>query len=326
VLPAGCPPERRTGGGLQVRRDGSEARNGPQSPPSPSRRSPAWPAYGAAAPWTVRLPSRQTNHATRTIRLPNQGLFRDQPLSASPATQASSRRSDDGRAGSGPARRRRTACSGRQRALGIRPSNESDFFHLSLYPGAALEATAIVTNHTQSPVTLLNYPVDATSTPQGAFALANQDEPRPGVGGWVQLNGASITVAANSELKVPFRISVPAGTPLGDYAGGLIIQAPRSGAKPPPSTETPPSVWTSSSARGSASTSTSQAPPSAPSNTSPKPGGPLPPLVTPTVPVGPGSRSPAATAMVPPSGWKCRVRPARPGKRPWARPRSRQPG
>jgi len=111
-------------------------------------------------------------------------------------------------------------------ALGIRPANESDFFHLSLYPGAALEATAIVTNHTQSPVTLLNYPVDATSTPQGAFALANQDEPRPGVGGWVQLNGASITVAANSELKVPFRISVPAGTPPGDYAGGLIIQSP----------------------------------------------------------------------------------------------------
>jgi hypothetical protein len=111
-------------------------------------------------------------------------------------------------------------------ALGIRPSNESDFFHLSLYPGAALEATAIVTNHTQSPVILLNYPVDAISTPQGAFALANQSEPRPGVGGWVHLNGDHITVAANSEMKVPFRVSVPAGTPPGDYAGGLIIQSP----------------------------------------------------------------------------------------------------
>lgn len=111
-------------------------------------------------------------------------------------------------------------------ALGIRPANESDFFHMSLYPGAALEATAIVTNHTQTAVTLLNYPVDATSTPQGAFALANQDEPRPGVGGWVQLANDHITVAANSELKVPFRISVPAGTPPGEYAGGLIIQSP----------------------------------------------------------------------------------------------------
>ncbi|MDR6508386.1 WxL protein peptidoglycan domain-containing protein [Arthrobacter oryzae] len=110
--------------------------------------------------------------------------------------------------------------------LGIRPANESDFFHISLYPGAALEATAIVTNHTQTAVTLLNYPVDATSTPQGAFALANQNEPRPGVGGWVQLANDHITLAANSELKVPFRISVPAGTPPGEYAGGLIIQSP----------------------------------------------------------------------------------------------------
>lgn len=111
-------------------------------------------------------------------------------------------------------------------ALGIRPANESDFFHISLYPGAALEATAIVTNHTETAVTLLNYPVDATSTPQGAFALANQDEPRPGVGGWVQLANDHITLAANSELRVPFRISVPAETPPGDYAGGLIIQSP----------------------------------------------------------------------------------------------------
>lgn len=111
-------------------------------------------------------------------------------------------------------------------ALGIRPANESDFFHFSLYPGAALDATAIVTNHTQSPTTLLNYPVDGTSTPQGAFALANQDDPRPGVGGWIHLDEDQITVAGNAELKVNFRISVPAGTPPGDYAGGLIIQSP----------------------------------------------------------------------------------------------------
>lgn len=111
-------------------------------------------------------------------------------------------------------------------ALGIRPANEADFFHFSLFPGAVLEATAIVTNHSQSPMTLLDYPVDGTSTPQGAFALANQDDPRPGVGGWVHLDADHITVAGNAELKVNFRISVPAGTPPGDYAGGLIIQSP----------------------------------------------------------------------------------------------------
>ena len=110
--------------------------------------------------------------------------------------------------------------------LGIRPANEPDFFHLSLYPGAATDATAIVSNHTQTPVTLLTYPVDALSSPQGTFALASETDPRAGVGAWVQMNVEQITVPANSELKVPFRLSVPAGTPPGDYAGGLIIQSP----------------------------------------------------------------------------------------------------
>jgi hypothetical protein len=110
--------------------------------------------------------------------------------------------------------------------LGIRPANESDFFHFSLYPGAATDATAIVSNHTQTPVTLLNYPVDGQSTPQGTFALAAQSDARSGVGAWAQLNTDHITVPANSDLTVPFRISVPAGTPPGDYAGGLIIQSP----------------------------------------------------------------------------------------------------
>jgi len=110
-------------------------------------------------------------------------------------------------------------------SLGIRPANESDFFHLSLYPGAATDATAIVSNHTQAPVTLLTYPVDGQSSPQGAFALAAQSDPRTGMGAWAQLGTDHITVPANSDLKVPFRISVPLGTPPGDYAGGLIIQS-----------------------------------------------------------------------------------------------------
>jgi len=75
-------------------------------------------------------------------------------------------------------------------------------------------------------VTLLTYPVDGQSSPQGTFALASQTGPRAGIGAWVRLDAAQITVPANSNLKVPFRLSVPANTPPGDYAGGLIIQSP----------------------------------------------------------------------------------------------------
>lgn len=110
--------------------------------------------------------------------------------------------------------------------LGIRPERESDFFHLSVYPGHAVDVTAIVTNHTDSSVTLLTYPVDGQSTPQGAFALAAEADERKGVGAWAELKSENITVPANSEQKVPFRVSVPVGTEPGDYAGGLIIQPP----------------------------------------------------------------------------------------------------
>lgn len=110
--------------------------------------------------------------------------------------------------------------------LGIRPEKESDFFHLSIHPGSAMDVTAVVINHTDSPVTLLTYPVDGQSTPQGTFAFAAQSDERKGVAAWVELKTDSVTLPAKSEQKVPFRITVPVGTEPGDYAGGLIIQAP----------------------------------------------------------------------------------------------------
>lgn len=110
--------------------------------------------------------------------------------------------------------------------LGIRPATESDFFHISLFPGAAIDATALVINHTSGPVTLLTYPVDGQSTPQGGFALGSQKDRRTGIGAWVSLKADHINVPANTEMKVPFRLSVPVGTPPGDYAGGVIIQSP----------------------------------------------------------------------------------------------------
>ena len=110
--------------------------------------------------------------------------------------------------------------------LGIRPELESDFFHISLAPGAAIEANAIVSNHTDAPVTLLNYAVDGQSTEQGAFALAAQADVQTAVGSWVTLGADSITVPADSDLIVPFRLSVPPTATPGDYAGGIIIQSP----------------------------------------------------------------------------------------------------
>jgi hypothetical protein len=118
------------------------------------------------------------------------------------------------------------AAASEQGTLGIRPSNGSDFFRISLYPGAAMDATVIVSNSASTPVTLPIYPVDAQSNSGGAFVFASQQDIPAGAGSWMRLDTAEITVPANSEMEVSFRVSVPANTPPGDYAGGVIIQAP----------------------------------------------------------------------------------------------------
>lgn len=110
--------------------------------------------------------------------------------------------------------------------LGIRPAHESTFFHLSAYPGETVRNTAIVSNHTSKPVTLLDYPVDAHNSATGTFAMASQTDPRATVGAWVHLASSSITIPAGADRPLPFRLTVPAGTAPGDYAGALIIQAP----------------------------------------------------------------------------------------------------
>lgn len=108
--------------------------------------------------------------------------------------------------------------------LGIRPSNESDFFHLTVSPGETLSASAIVTNHGSAAVVLDTYAVDGETSAAGAFELKSQADPRAQVGSWVHNALSRITVKAQSQLSMPFSITVPVGTKPGDYAGGLMIQ------------------------------------------------------------------------------------------------------
>lgn len=111
-------------------------------------------------------------------------------------------------------------------SLGIRPSNESDFFHLSVLPGETINATAIVSNHTAVDVELETYAVDGLTTETGAFALKAEDDLRTQVGQWTHNLTRQITVTGQSQLAVPFAITVPLGAKPGDYQGGLIIQSP----------------------------------------------------------------------------------------------------
>ena len=111
-------------------------------------------------------------------------------------------------------------------AVSLKPADENDFFRFSLVAGAAEQATAIARNETATFTTLQRYAVDGTATPNGTFVLAAQTATRTGVGAWVKLDATPLVLPAHSESRIPFTLSVPVGTPPGDYAGGLIVQTP----------------------------------------------------------------------------------------------------
>lgn len=109
---------------------------------------------------------------------------------------------------------------------GIRPAGSADHFRLELAPGAASKQTAIVSNRSGKKITFKIYPAEAITTEQGGFGLRSRDEPQSGVGVWARLPIDTVTISPGSQKRVAFRVSVPATTTPGDYAGGIILEAP----------------------------------------------------------------------------------------------------
>lgn len=108
--------------------------------------------------------------------------------------------------------------------LGIIPVGEADNFHLELLPGEEMERRAVITNRTDEAHHVRVYPVDATVTAQGGFALGERDATRSGVGAWLHLPVSELTLAPHSTTPLPFRVTVPADATPGDHAGGVVIE------------------------------------------------------------------------------------------------------
>jgi hypothetical protein len=108
--------------------------------------------------------------------------------------------------------------------LGITPVGEADNFHLELLPGEEMERRAVVTNRTDTAHHVRVYPVDATVTAQGGFALGERDATRSGVGAWLHLPVSELTLPPHSTAPLPFRLTVPADAAPGDHAGGIVIE------------------------------------------------------------------------------------------------------
>jgi hypothetical protein len=113
--------------------------------------------------------------------------------------------------------------------VGIAPGDERDYFHVTLAAGQHTERKAVVRNSSPDPVDILIYPVDAAITPQGGFALDEQNVTPRTVGSWTHLPVSRMHLNGYESTSVTVPISVPDGTPPGDYAGGVVVQRAANG-------------------------------------------------------------------------------------------------
>lgn len=117
--------------------------------------------------------------------------------------------------------------------LGIYP-NESEWdeknpltkswFIYTLEPGETKEAKVNVVNHSDQPVEVKIYPVDAVTTKDGAFAPQSEDREKIDVGAWVTMSVSELSLEPNETKAVDWTIKVPENAEVGDHMGAIIIQ------------------------------------------------------------------------------------------------------
>nr|WP_300151013.1 hypothetical protein [Propionicimonas sp.] len=89
-------------------------------------------------------------------------------------------------------------------------------------PDAKQRDRVAVRNFGDRPLTVALYAQDAIQTTRNAFELRTPEEPARGVGAWVRLDRAEVTVPAHGDVVVGFTLRVPANAEPGDHAGGIV--------------------------------------------------------------------------------------------------------
>jgi hypothetical protein len=98
------------------------------------------------------------------------------------------------------------------------------WFNYNVKPGSTITDAATVTNYTDAPLDLVLYAADATNAAGGgAFSINPPNAPKKSVGSWTTLSSTEFTMPPHTIGNIPFTFTVPADTPPGDYAGGIVL-------------------------------------------------------------------------------------------------------
>ncbi|GAB3600310.1 WxL protein peptidoglycan domain-containing protein [Microbacterium tumbae] len=95
-------------------------------------------------------------------------------------------------------------------------------YSYAINPGAEVADALVVANHGDEDLTLAVYAADGYTTDGGQFDVDTLDEEATGIGDWVGVDEATVTIAAGETASIPFTVAVPANAMPGDYAGGIV--------------------------------------------------------------------------------------------------------
>lgn len=96
-------------------------------------------------------------------------------------------------------------------------------FALTVAPGETVSGTVVIRNLSAVDLRLAVYGADASTGPDGAFALRESGSGELGLfGAWVTPAQTVVDVPASSDVRVPFDVVVPADAPPGDYGGAVL--------------------------------------------------------------------------------------------------------
>jgi hypothetical protein len=107
--------------------------------------------------------------------------------------------------------------------FGLRPEDPlKGYFQFTLAPGAGVDDAVLVVNNSQTEAMSLNvHPVLAYTGLTGGISF--DDKPPEGVALWMSLPDAGrVDVPVGKSARLPFTVTVPDGTPPGEYVLGIL--------------------------------------------------------------------------------------------------------
>lgn len=107
-------------------------------------------------------------------------------------------------------------------AVGDHPTGY--FNDVEVAPGSSVELTAAIVNQGEVPVSLRSFKVNALSAVNGGFLAGEEDDAPTGATAWIDFPAFELELQPGQEEQVTFSVTVPEGTPPGQYLSGIFAR------------------------------------------------------------------------------------------------------